>query len=287
MKHFAGSVAVITGAGSGIGRALSLQLAQAGASLALSDWNEESLAETRKLAESRGANVLSERLDVSDREAVERHAAAVEEQLGPANLVINNAGVSLVDTVDTMSYDDLEWLMNINFYGVVHGTKSFLPQLERAQPAHLINISSLFGLIGVPTNSAYCAAKFAVRGFTESLRQELRIQKSRVRVHTVHPGGVNTNIARSGRFGDGGEELLGPRDQIVKRFHKVAQLSPERAAQIILSGAARNHPRILVGPDARFMDAISRLFPARYSEVGRFLVNMARRKKRSPSESEA
>jgi NAD(P)-dependent dehydrogenase (short-subunit alcohol dehydrogenase family) len=188
VKHFTDRVAVITGAGSGIGRALALELAERGAQLALSDINEASVSETVTLCQNRGAQAKGYRLDVADREQVTAHAAEVVEHFGRVNIVVNNAGVALKANVEEMSYTDLDWLMGINFWGVVHGTKAFLPHLIASGDGHLVNISSVFGLIGVPTQSAYNAAKFGVRGFTEALRQEMLIDRRPVGVSCVHPG---------------------------------------------------------------------------------------------------
>ena len=266
MKDLRGRVAVVTGAASGIGRALARELARAGSRLALSDVNDDGLAETRSLAEKEGAEVLASHLDVADRAAVHRHADEVVAHYGAAHLVINNAGVALDAPIDEMRYEDLEWLLGINFWGVVHGTKAFLPHLKRAGEGHIVNVSSVFGLIGVPGQSAYNAAKFAVRGFTECLRQELEIEGSGVSATCVHPGGIRTNIARSARLPGRSLSGLG-RDDLVAAFDRAARTSSERAARDILDGVRRNARRVLIGPDAWVIDRMNRWMPTGYQAV--------------------
>jgi NAD(P)-dependent dehydrogenase (short-subunit alcohol dehydrogenase family) len=200
VKDFAGRVAAVTGAGSGIGRALARQLARQGASLALCDVDAAGLAETVAGSEGFGVKVTSRIVDVADRADVYAWADEVVADHGAVHVVVNNAGVALGATVESMSYDDFEWLMNIDFWGVVHGTKAFLPYLKASGDGHVVNVSSVFGLISVPTQSAYNAAKFAVRGFSDTLRMELEIEGAPVSVTTVHPGGIKTNIARSARM---------------------------------------------------------------------------------------
>ena len=252
---------MITGAGSGIGRALALALAERGARLAVSDIDEAAVEATADAAAARGAYVLHDRLDVSDREAVFAYADTVADRLGSANLVVNNAGVAVSQTVEAMAIEDLEWLMGINFWGVVYGSKAFLPQLIASGDGHLVNISSVLGMIAAPELSAYCAAKFAVRGFTEALREELLIAKAPVTVSCVHPGGVKTGIARSARTNDQSP------DELAARFDKIAFLTPEKAAAIILRGVERGRARILVGVDAHLVDALQRVLGARYQRL--------------------
>ena len=275
MRSFDGRVAAITGAASGIGRALARELAGRGCHLALCDIDEVGLAETVTLCEGIGVKVTSKRVDVSDRDAVEAWAAAVVADHGRVNLVFNNAGVALGATVEAMSVTDLEWLMSVNFWGVVNGTKAFLPHLEAAGEGHVVNLSSVFGLVSVPCQSAYNAAKFAVRGFTDALRMELEITGSPVSCTTVHPGGIKTNIARNARMDPSATELAGGRDAVAE-FDKIAMTSPDRAARVILGAVQRNRRRVLVGPDAKAIDLMSRL-PA--GLVQRVMVRGVRRRR--------
>ncbi|HEY2063473.1 SDR family NAD(P)-dependent oxidoreductase [Amycolatopsis sp. NBC_01480] len=258
MKNFAQKVAVITGAGSGIGRALALELALRGTRLALSDVDSTALDETVGLAGERGAEARGYALDVADREAVLAHAEAVVADFGQVNLVVNNAGVALGATVEEMSFKDFDWLMGINLGGVVNGTKAFLPHLIASGDGHLVNVSSVFGFIGVPTQSAYNAAKFAVRGFTEALREEMLAARHPVGVSCVHPGGIKTNIVRHSRGGDEDKAAA------AAGFEKIAMTTPEKAARTILRGVERRAARILIGPDAYVLDAIPRVLGSAY-----------------------
>ncbi len=273
MKNLNGRVAAVTGAASGIGRSLAVELARRGAALALSDVDEVGLAETVTRCEGSGVKVTSQRLDVADRAAVHAWADQVVAEHGRVNLVFNNAGVALVATVDDMSYDDLDWLMGVNFWGVVHGTKAFLPHLKAAGEGHIVNVSSVFGLVSIPSQSAYNAAKFAVRGFTDALRMELEIDPCGVSCTTVHPGGIKTNIARSARVRD---SIAGLDDQAAlgAEFEKIARTSPDKAARQILAAVEADRRRTLVGPDAKVIDLVGRL-PARLYQ--RLLVRLARR----------
>ncbi|CAN5867806.1 hypothetical protein BH23ACT2_BH23ACT2_23140 [soil metagenome] len=273
---FEGQVAAITGAASGIGRALAEELARRGAHLAVSDVDEVGLAETVTRCEGRGVKVTAEHLDVADRGAVFAWADRVVADHGKVNLIINNAGVALGATVEAMSYDDLEWLMDIDFWGVVHGTKAFLPHLKAAGEGHVVNVSSVLGLVSVPSQSAYNAAKFAVRGFTDALRMELEIEGGGVSATTVHPGGIRTNIARNARV-DESVAGFGGADDGASRFDKIARTSPEKAARRILTGVERDRRRVLIGPDAVALDVLSR-FPASWYQ--RMFVAGARRSRR-------
>ncbi|GAA5125844.1 SDR family NAD(P)-dependent oxidoreductase [Alloalcanivorax gelatiniphagus] len=267
MKDFNDKVAVVTGAGSGIGRALAQQLAAAGARLALSDINETALRDTARDLGLGKDRLITEAFDVADRDAVYAFAERVAGHFGAVHLVINNAGVALGATVEDVSYEDFEWLMGINFWGVVYGTKAFLPHLKRAQEGHIVNVSSVFGLIGVPTQSAYNAAKFAVRGFTESLRQELEIEGGQVSCTTVHPGGIKTNIARNARMADGMERITGDPEKARRDFEKMFRTTPEEAARTILKGVRGNKRRVLIGSDARAIDSMQRLMPTAYQRI--------------------
>jgi butyryl-CoA dehydrogenase len=267
VKSFDGRVAAITGAGSGIGRALAQELACRGAHLALSDIDDVGLAETVALCEGAGVKVTSQRVDVADRDAVHAWADQVVADHGTVNLIFNNAGVALAATVEAMTYDDFEWLMNINFWGVVHGTQAFLPHLKAAGEGHVVNVSSVFGLISVPTQSAYNAAKFGVRGFTDALRMELDMAKYGVSSTTVHPGGIKTNIARNARMDESASAMTGGAERARKNFDRVAMTTPEKAARQILAAVANNRRRALIGPDAKAIDLVSRLPAGLYQRV--------------------
>lgn len=257
------SVVVITGAASGIGRALAVRFAREDvAGVAICDVNEIGLAETASLAAG-GAPVSTHVVDTSRLEQIERLRDEVLAKHGRATHLINNAGVGLIGTFEQISLADFDWLMSINFWGVVYGCRVFLPILKDQESAHIVNVSSVFGIVAPPEQTAYCSAKFAVRGFTESLRHEL--EGSNVRVSSVHPGGIKTNIARNSRIGE--NTPADYKDQGVKFFDKVAQTSPEQAAETILSGIRNENPRILIGTDARLISLISRLFPRRYLSV--------------------
>ena len=276
MKDFQGRVAAITGAGSGIGRALAKNLAGRGTHLALSDVDEVGLAETVALCEGHGVKVTSQRVDVADRAAMFAWADQVVADHGKVNLIFNNAGVALGATIEAMSYEDFSWLMNINFWGVVHGTQAFLPHLKATRDGHIVNISSVFGLISVPTQSAYNAAKFGVRGFTDALRMELEMDRAGVSCTTVHPGGIKTNIARNARMDPSVAPMAGELEQVGADFDKVAMTSPEKAARQILAAVEQNKRRALIGPDAKFIDVISRLPAGLYQRV---LVRGAKRRR--------
>ena len=265
-NRFDGRVAAITGAGSGIGRALAKELARRGAHLALSDIDVDGLAETVTLCEGRGIKVTSQSLDVADRAAVEAWADAVVADHGQVNFIFNNAGVALGATIEAESYEDFEWLMNINFWGVVYGTKAFLPHLKASGDGHIINMSSVFGLISIPSQSAYNSAKFAVRGFTDALRMELEIEGAPVSSTTVHPGGVKTNIARRARMDESATGIGGDGD-IGEEFDRIAMTTPTKAARQILAAVASNKRRALIGPDAKVFDFVSRLPAAFYQNV--------------------
>jgi short-subunit dehydrogenase len=265
MKEFAGRVAAITGAGSGIGRALARNLAGRGCHLALSDIDELGLAETVEQCRDSGVTITSQRVDVADRASVFEWADRVVAEHGRVNLIFNNAGVALVATVEAMSYEDFEWLMNINFWGVVHGTKAFLPHLLASGEGHIVNVSSVFGLVSIPSQSAYNSAKFAVRGFTDALRMELEIEGAPVSATTIHPGGIKTNIARRARVDASAAVVAG--EDVAGSFDKAALTSPERAARQILAAVAGNRRRALIGPDAKLIDLLSRAPGALYQRA--------------------
>ncbi|MFN0141301.1 MAG: SDR family NAD(P)-dependent oxidoreductase [Pyrinomonadaceae bacterium] len=260
------SVAVVTGAGSGIGRALAIALAARGiAGLAIADVDRDGLEATA--GEIMGdVNVTSHVVDVAKREAMREFADEVARAHGRVTHVINNAGVALGGRLSEVSLDEIEWLMGVNFWGVVHGTKFFMPYLEREPVAHIVNISSLFGMIAPPGQAAYCASKFAVRGFTEALRHEL--EGTNIAVTVVHPGGVKTNIANNARIA---ENTVHSPDEIERRLKRInrnlSTTSPARAAEIIIRGINARAPRIIVGSDARLLSWIQRIFPKRYFAI--------------------
>ena len=268
MKHLNNRVAVVTGAASGIGRALAVELAAAGCRLALSDVNEPGLRETAEALRANGHEVMATALDVSNRDGVYDFAEQVMNHFGEVHVVINNAGVALGATVEDMSYEDMEWLMGINFWGVVYGTKAFLPYLKQSDEGHIVNVSSVFGLIGIPTQSAYNAAKFAVRGFTESLRQELDMDDAAVSCTCVHPGGIKTNIARNARMRDV-SSVMGSSDpdENVANFEKLFRTTPEDAAHAIIRGIRGDRRRVLIGSDAQMIDKMQRSMPTLYQKL--------------------
>lgn len=265
MKSFSGKVAAITGASSGMGRALALQLAQQGCGVAISDMDEKGLAETATLLQPYAVRVTSTVLDVSNKEAVFAWAEATAKEHGQVNMIFNNAGVALSGTSTALSLEDYEWIMNINFNGVLYGTKAFLPHLEASGEGHIINTSSVFGLASQPLMSGYNASKFAVRGLTESLRQDLEIAKSNVSASCVHPGGIKTNIARTARMDASVEAVTGvSQETSVREFEKLFTTTAEQAAKVILKGVRKNKRRILIGSDARVFELLVRLFPTGY-----------------------
>jgi len=267
MKDLVGRVAAITGAGSGIGRALAIELAGEGCHLALADIDKVGLDETAEMVRRTGMRVTAHAVDVADRVAVEDWARQVVVEHGSVHLIFNNAGVALGATVEAMSYEDFEWLMAINFWGVVHGTKAFLPHLKAAGEGHIVNISSVFGLLGIPSQSAYNAAKFAVRGFTEALRIELDLERSGVSCTTIHPGGIKTNIARNARF-DASVEVFGQDPaKMVAASDRAFITSPERAARVILRAVAADRRRAIIGPDGHLFNLLAHLPPGIYQRL--------------------
>jgi len=263
MEGFAGKVAVVTGAGSGIGQALAVELARSGASVAISDVDTEGLAVTEERLKAIGAPVKADRLDVTEREAFELYADAVKAHFGKVNQIYNNAGIAFAGDIEVSQFKDIEKVMDVDFWGVVNGTKVFLPHLIESGDGHVVNVSSVFGLFSVPGQAAYNAAKFAVRGFTEALRQEMLVAGHPVKVTTVHPGGIKTNIARNMTAVDGLDK-----DELAKTFDKkLANTTPEKAARIILEAVRKNKARVLVGPDATALDLIVRITGSGYQRL--------------------
>ena len=264
MKTVANKVVVITGAGSGIGRGLALRAARHGALLAVSDWDEARLDESVDLLKAAGARELrSDLVDVADRAAVAEWAAAVAAQFGRVNMVVNNAGVTVTGDFEEMSYDDFDWIVGVNLMGVVHGTKEFLPHLIASGDGHVVTLSSLFGLISMPGQTAYNATKYAVRGFTEALREEMLVNGHPVAVTCVHPGGIKTGIARHGRKTPSQDAAAV--DSLFDQ--RLARMRPERAAEIILNGALSGKARVLVGADAHAMHHFAKLTGSRYQDI--------------------
>ncbi|WP_445116889.1 SDR family NAD(P)-dependent oxidoreductase [Acinetobacter sp. WZC-1] len=278
MKNFKNKVAAITGAGSGMGQQLAVLLAKQGCHLSLSDVNEQGLAKTVELVRDTNVRVTTRKLDVSDRNEMKAWAQETVQNHGSVNMIFNNAGVGLGSTVEGASYEELEWIVGINFWGVVYGTKEFLPYLKKAGEGHIINTSSLFGLTAQPTQSAYNATKFAVRGFTESLRQELDLEKCGVSALCVHPGGIRTNIANDARMNDSLKTLGMNPEKSAKAFNKLLRMPPEDAAQQILEAVLKDKRRLLIGNDAKTLDLIQRILPTGYQKItAGFAAKMSKR----------
>jgi short-subunit dehydrogenase len=267
MTAIRGAAAAVTGAASGIGRALALELAARGCDLALADRDEAGLqAVAAEIGRAHSRKVSVHRVDVGEPQEIEAFAQAAVASHPGLNIVVNNAGVALLGQFNEIDQAQMDWLININFWGVVHATRAFLPQLARQREAHIVNLSSIFGIIAPPGQTAYAASKFAVRGFSESLRHELQTAASPVRVSVVHPGGVATNIARNSRTGVGVTDNE-RRAQAIERFDSVARTTPTAAALRIIKGIEKNQPRILIGNDARLMDLLQRFLPGSYWAV--------------------
>jgi NADP-dependent 3-hydroxy acid dehydrogenase YdfG len=260
-RTISGRTVVITGAASGIGRALAQRLSDHSCPVAIADVDEKGLKETDA---SLHGPTLVRVLDVRDADAQRDFAAEVRDWAPkPIGAVFNNAGVAVASTVLDAIPEDDNWLWDINFHGVVNGTRAFLPILVEQNEGAIVNTSSVFGLVGMPNQSAYCAAKFAVRGFTDSLRQELR--GTGVAAINVHPGGINTNIVRNARLRKDPEGRT--QDQMAQEFASITMTEPDKAAEIIHRGVERGKARILVGPDAYMFDTLARLAPTRYFDL--------------------
>ncbi|NHC03111.1 SDR family oxidoreductase [Acinetobacter sp. 187] len=277
MKNFKNKVAAITGAGSGIGQQLAVLLAKQGCHLSLSDVNEKGLADTVELIKDSNVRVTTKKVDVAKQPEVKAWAEETVRNHGAVNMIFNNAGVALGSTVEGASYEELEWIVNINFWGVVYGTKEFLPYIKKTGDGHIINISSLFGLTAQPTQSAYNATKFAVRGFTESLRQELDIENKGVSALCVHPGGIRTNIANDARMNDSLRSLGMNPEKSAKTFNKLLRCPPEEAARQILEAVQKDRRRLLIGNDAKVIDLMQRVLPTGYQKVTAFATKLSKR----------
>lgn len=279
MKNFNNKVAAITGAGSGIGQQLAVLLAKQGCHLALSDVNEQGLLKTLELIKDTGVRATLDKVNVANLEEVRAWAEKVEQDHGSINMIFNNAGVALGSTVEGASYDELEWIVGINFWGVVYGTKEFLPRIKKTGDGHVVNISSLFGLTAQPTQSAYNATKFAVRGFTESLRQELDIENCGVSALCVHPGGIRTNIANAAKMNDSLRALGMSPEKSARSFNKLLRCPPEEAARQILEAVQKDKRRLLIGNDAKAIDLIQRILPTGYQKFTAFATKLGKSKK--------
>lgn len=263
MDGFAGKVAVVTGAGSGIGQALAVELARAGAKLAISDVNTAGLGDTEQRVKALGASVKADRLDVTDRARFLAYADEVNDHFGVVNQIYNNAGIGFFGEVSQSQFSEFERVMEVNYWGVVTGTKAFLPHLIASGDGHVVNVSSIWGIFAAPGQSAYNSAKFAVRGFTEALRQEMMLAGNPVKVTTVYPSGVKTAIARNAT----GAQGLNMTDLATLFDDKLAKGAPEAAARGILTGVRKNRSRVLVGPGAKTFDLLVRLTPAGYQRL--------------------
>ena len=277
MKNFKNKVAAITGAGSGMGQQLAVLLAKAGCHVSLSDVNEKGLAETVELVKPYNVRVTSKKVNVAKLEEVRTWAEETVQNHGSVNMIFNNAGVALGSTVEGSTYEDLEWIMGINYWGVVYGTKEFLPYLKKTGEGHIINTSSLFGLTAQPTQSAYNSTKFAVRGFTESLRQELDIENSGVSALSVHPGGIRTNIANDARMSDSIKSMGMNPEKSAKAFNKLLRMPADEAAQQILDAVLKNKRRLLIGNDAKTLDLVQRILPTGYQRITAFATKFSKK----------
>lgn len=267
MTAITGSAAAITGAASGIGKALAQELASRGCDVAIADRDEAGLkAVAEEIGQSGRARVTVHRVDVADPEQIAAFAVSATSLHPRLNILINNAGVALFGQFHEIDHAQIERLMQVNFWGVVRGVSAFMPYLAQCDEPHIVNVSSVFGMVAPPGQTAYAASKFAVRGFSESLRHELELNGSRVRLSVVHPGGVSTNVARNAAMGTGITDNL-RRAQSIDRFDQIAKTTPQTAAQRIVRGIERNEKRILIGSDARMIDIVHRLVPVRYWNV--------------------
>lgn len=277
MKKYNNQVAVITGAASGIGKTLALKLAGKGCNVALADKDLGGLEILKPQIEAKGVECFIASLDVSDNEAFIVFAQQTNEKFNRIDMLFNNAGVSLIDSVENQTLEDFHWLMNINFWGVVHGTNAFLPYLKASPSAHIVNISSLFGLLSLPLQSAYNSSKHAVKGFTEALKMEMA--GTNVAVYCVHPGGIKTNITNNAKVSTNAV----PKSQLIADFNKLAKTTAEQAADIILAGVEKKQRRILVGGDAKLLDRIARWFPSSYEKILGFEKSIINKRKELPN----
>tara|TARA_B100001113_G_scaffold67838_1_gene52358 strand:+ start:1061 stop:1945 length:885 start_codon:yes stop_codon:yes gene_type:complete len=276
VKNFDNKVALITGAGSGIGRALAINLADQGCSLALVDWNEESLEETKQIVRKKNISVSTHAFDIRDKEKIKELPEKILNIHNQIDVVINNAGVSVIGSVDEVDQNDWDWGLDILLHSVIHMTTAFLPHLEKRPEAAIVNTSSIFGLFSVPKQSIYNVGKFGVKAFTESLSLELEMSESPVDAYCVFPGHIGTNIYSSSRFksfeqDDAGAAVFGTNASTIEeagiQFKQNAPSTPDYAAKVILKNIKKKNKRILIGFDARFYDLMSRLFPKRFLKI--------------------
>lgn len=286
MKNLKGKVAVVTGTGSGIGKATAILLAKEGCDVAISDINKKELEDTRQTIEALGTKVHARVLDVADKKAFHDYANDVAEYFGKVNLIINNAGVAVSATLEETSYEDFEWLMNINFWGMVYGTKAFMPHLKKAGEGHIVNISSIFGFMAPAGTGAYNSSKFAIRGFNETLRMELDIEDCGVSLSSVHPGGIRTNIARDARMDEKTLSDMGmTKEEAASRFAQITLTTPDKAALTIVNGIKKNKMRILIGPDAVAVDWMTRLMPQLWRRVAAKAMQIGQRRQAKLAET--
>jgi len=293
MKTFKDKVAVITGAGSGMGRYLAILLAKDGADVCICDVNEKTLSETLAMLRKFNVSVSSHILDVSDKKAIEALPQKVIDQHGKVDLVFNNAGVTAGSHFQDMKEENWDWVMGINFNGVINSTRAFIPHLVNNAEAAIVNTSSIFGIVAVPGQTAYHATKFAVRGFTESLALEMKQTNPNLQIHCVHPGHIGTNIAATARMSDEDFKDNETRSSIFSRnapktqqemgeLFKEGGMHPSKAAKIILNGVKKNKTKIFIGLDAKLLDLSQRLFPNHYHKTWIFfmpLLTLFRNKK--------
>lgn len=271
MKNLHNKVAVVTGAGSGMGRALALRFADAGVKLAISDYNADTLAETKQLVEQKGGKVMTRVFDVSDKTKMHEFAEEVFQTYGQVDIMINNAGVALGKvTLEDLTYEEFEWIVGINMWGMIYGSKAFLPYLKKRPEGSIVNLSSLFGLIGIPYQVPYCTTKFAIRGFNEALRLEMAAEKIPITITSVHPGGIQTNISRSSR-----RASTTPKEEHetnTRKFEKLFITSADEAARQIIAAIQKKKVRLVIGGDAKRPDLLARLFPSSYGAIVRYFL---------------
>lgn len=264
MGSFNGKITVITGAASGIGRELALQMSREGAVIVAADYDKKNLDETVKMVKASGGEAFGYKLDISDSRQVVKFAADVKKKHGAIDILVNNAGVTLFGKFDELTIKDMEWIMNINYWGAVYMTKAFLKDIKEKPGSYLVNVASIFGVIGTGNQTSYCATKFGLRGFTEALQDELHAFP--VKIISVIPGGIKTNIARNARFIKDGA-VMKDTEKLAKRFDKISRTTASQAAAAIIDGMKKKKQRVLIGSDARLLDRLQRYLPVKYNRV--------------------